>query len=116
MSLANIKKTLIILGCLFVSSCSLLDTHKINEDAKQVRIYSDYEQVESCRYLGELVGSEGHWYSFFFLSNPDLTRSSIIDLKNQANAMGANSIHMQNHMGFNTSVTFVGQAYHCPEF
>jgi len=113
MNLDNIKKPLLLLYCLALSSCSLLDTHQIDDLAKQIKIYSDHEQVKDCRYVGEIVGSEGHWYSFFFLSNSLLTLSSIIDLKNQAYGIGANSVHIDNHMGFNTSVTFIGQAYDC---
>lgn len=109
------KKLLMLVSCLTLTSCSLLDTHQINESAKHVKLYSDYEQVTGCRYIGELVGSEGHWYNFFFLTNPELTLSSIIDLKNQANALGADSVHIQDHMGFGTSVTYLGQAYDCSQ-
>ena len=111
------KKSLLLFIYLALSSssCSLLNTHQLNKNAKEVKIYDDYEQVKHCRYLGEIVGSEGSWYTFFFLSNPELTLSSIIDLKNQAYAIGANSIHIEEHMGFNTSVTFLGHVYDCPQ-
>ncbi|PKG80935.1 DUF4156 domain-containing protein [Colwellia sp. 75C3] len=93
----------------------MLDTHQVNEISEQVKIYDDYEQVQKCRYLGELVGSEGSWYTFFFISNTDLTLASIADLKNKAISIGANSIHIEDHMGFSTSVTFLGHAYECPQ-
>ena len=115
MKLVNIKKSLLLLSCLTLSSCSLLDTHQLNENAKNIIIYGDYEQVEHCRYVGELIGSEGRWFNFAFLSNTELTLASIADLKNQASELGANSIHIEEHMGFSTSVTFVGHAYNCPE-
>lgn len=115
MKLVNIKKALLLLGCLTLSSCKLLDTQQLNENSNNIMIYGDYRQVEQCSYLGELIGSEGHWYNFFFISNTELTLASIADLKNQASVLGANSIHIEEHMGFNTSVTFIGHAYNCPK-
>jgi len=113
MSLVNIKRIILLLSSLALSSCRLLDTHQINDGAKHVQVISNYEQVKNCHYIGELVGSEGHWYTFFFLSNPELTLASIIDLKNQANEIGADTLYIEDHMGFGTSVTFLGQAYNC---
>lgn len=113
MNLIKLKKSLLLVSCFVLSSCSLLDTHQVTENGKQVKIYSEYEQVSDCRYIGELVSSEGTWYTFFFLSNTELTLASIIDLKNQAYEIGANSVHIEEHMGFNTSVTFLGFAYDC---
>lgn len=104
---------MLLLSSLALCSCSLLATHQINDDAKHVQIISNFEQVNNCRYIGELVGSEGHWYTFFFLSNPELTLASIIDLKNKANEIGADTLYIEDHMGFSTSVTFLGQAYNC---
>lgn len=113
MNLIKLKKLLLLVSCFVLSSCSLLDTHQVTENGKKVKVYSDYEQVSDCRYIGELVGSEGTWYTFFFLSNTELTLASIIDLKNQAYEIGADSIHIEEHMGFGTSVTFLGLAYDC---
>jgi hypothetical protein len=113
MSPVKIKKVIFISSCLLLSSCSLLNTHQVTEISKQVKIYDDYEQVKNCQYIGELVGSEGSWYTFFFISNAELTLGSIADLKNKAADIGADSIHVEAHMGFNTSVTFLGHTYKC---
>ncbi len=110
----NIKKLLLLAICYTLTSCSLLDIHQLDKNANNVKIYDDFDQVKHCQYMGELVGSEGNWYSFFFISNTELTLASIADLKNKALAIGANSIHVEEHMGFNTSVTFLGHAYECP--
>mgnify|MGYP003384703956 CR=1 FL=1 len=115
MNSVNIKKSLMLMSCLTLTSCSMLDTHQLDDNANHVNIYDDFEQVKHCQYLGELVGSEGKWYTFFFISNTDLTLGSIADLKNKAVDIGANSIHIEEHMGFNTSVTFLGHAYECPQ-
>ena len=107
------KYSLTLLACLAITSCSLLDTHQLNESIEQVRLFDDYEQVKDCRYIDEIVSSEGRWYNFLFISNKELTHGSINDLKNQAHAIGANTIHVHYNLTFNTSVTFLGQAYYC---
>lgn len=111
----NIKKLIFLVSCFVLASCSMLNTHQLDKNANHVKIYDDFDQVKHCQYMGELVGSEGSWYTFFFISNTDLTLASIADLKNKAIGIGANSIHIEEHMGFNTSVTFLGHAYECPK-
>ncbi len=113
MNTFKIKKSLVLLGSIMLSSCSLLDTHQLHPTAQIVKIFDSYEQVKDCQFISDLVGSEGTWYSFLFVSNKKLALASINDLKNQANALRANSIHIQNNFNFNTSVTLWGQAYHC---
>ncbi len=115
MNSVQIKRLILLISCLVLTSCSILDTHQLEENANHVKIFDDFDQVQHCQYKGELVGSEGTWYTFFFISNPELTIASINDLKNKAISIGANSIHIEQHMGFNTSVTFLGHAYKCPQ-
>ena len=115
MTSVNIIKLILLVSCLALASCSILDTHQLVNHANNVKIYDDFDQVKHCQYMGELVGSEGRWYTFFFISNTDLTLGSIADLKNKAIDIGANSIHIEEHMDFNTSVTFLGHAYKCPQ-
>ena len=114
MKVVKIKQILLLLTSLSLVSCSLMHTQQLHDDTRPIIVISNYEQVSGCRYISELVGSEGHWYSFFFISNTELTIASINDLKNQASDVGANTIYIEKHMGFGTSVTFLGQAYDCP--
>jgi len=113
MNVVKIKQVLLLLCYLSLSSCSLLDTQQLHDNTRQIQVVSNYEQIKGCRYISELVGSEGHWYTFFFISNTELTHASINDLKNQASEVGANIVYVEEHMGFGTSVTFLGQAYYC---
>ena len=113
MKFFNIKTSLFALTCLAVSSCSLLDTHQVKDNTRSIKVISNYEQIKNCRYITELVGSEGRWYTFFFITNTELTHASINDLKNQASEVGADTVYIESHMGFGTSVTFLGQAYNC---
>ena len=116
MNVVSLKKYLLLFVSLSLTSCSLLDTQQLHDNTRQINVISNYEQVEGCQYISELVGSEGHWYSFFFISNTELTLASINDLKNKASDVGANTVYVEEHMGFGTSVTFLGQAYQCPGY
>ncbi len=115
MVLSNLKILSVLFTCITLFSCSLLDIHQLKDKKKVIKIYDSFEQIKACQFINDLVGSEGTWYNYFFISNKDLTIASINDLKNQANAMGANTIHIQYNIDFNTSVTFFAQAYHCAE-
>lgn len=113
MKVTKIKQALLLLSSLSLTACSLLDTQQLHDNTRKINVISNYQQIKDCRYISELVGSEGHWYTFFFISNTELTYASINDLKNQASKVGANTVYIEEHMGFGTSVTFLGQAYYC---
>lgn len=97
----------------FLSSCSLLEIKKIKPGDETVRLYSDEEKVKNCTFIDEVIGTQGHWYDFLFISNKNLTQGAINDLKSQARDIGANSVHIHTNMAFQTSVTILGQAYKC---
>lgn len=66
-----------------------------------------------CQWLGEVTGSEGHWYSYLFYSNDALIRGALNGIKNNANAIGANAVLIHDHRHFQTSTTLSGSAYKC---
>lgn len=107
-----------IILVIFTASCSNLAVK--NPDNKPVRLIQKYElsiitagKTPDCRYLGEVIGSEGHWYTYLFISNRKLIQGAINDLHNNANAIGANVVYISDNIDFTTSVTFYGQAYDC---
>ena len=113
-----IKFSTCLLTVLLLSSCSYENVK--HPDNKPVRLIFKYElgivaadSTPECRYLGEVIGSEGHWYTYLFISNKDLTQGALNDIYNQANALGANVVFISDDISFVTSVTFYGQAYHC---
>ena len=114
-------RLLVILFFIFLSS-SCTNIIRTSEDSSQVRLYFLKHVVDAsaikefereCTLIGEVIGSEGHWYTYWFMSNPDLTQGAINDLKNNAHAMGANTVIVNKNIDFVTSVTFLGQGYHC---
>ncbi len=105
---------------IFIASCSNLAEK--NPDNEPVRLIHKYElnivnagKTTDCRYLGEVVGSEGHWYTYLFISNRKLIQGAINDLHNNANAIGANVVYISDNIDFSTSVTCYGQAYNCKD-
>ncbi len=107
------KKILTYLSCFLLSSCSLITINAIQQDANSVRVFEDYSSVEDCQFIHEVIGTEGHWYNYLFISNRDLTQGALNDLKNRARALGGNAVHVHTNMFFSTSVTMLGQAYSC---
>ena len=108
-------RVLLIILIISLPSCSLLEIKEIKQDDKTVRLYSDEEKVRDCTFIDEVIGTQGHWYDYLFISNKNLTQGAINDLKSQAREVGANSVHVHTNMSFQTSVTLLGQAYHCPQ-
>ncbi|MCW8328122.1 DUF4156 domain-containing protein [Photobacterium sp. SDRW27] len=105
-------KALIGLASLLLMGC---ETTELYSHSENVRIRWDAsERLESCIDKGTVIGSEGSWYSFWFISNKALTDGALNDLKNQAAELGANTVDLYSPKPFGTSVTLMGNAYHCP--
>ncbi|PFG55629.1 uncharacterized protein DUF4156 [Vibrio sp. ES.051] len=87
---------------------------KIHDQSQQVELRLDEQfNPSNCQYLGEVTGSEGHWYSYLFFTNDAMLQGAVIDLKNNAAALGANTIDMIAPQDFTTSFSVLGTAYHC---
>jgi len=107
------KKMLPYFCCFLLTSCSLISTNDIHPDASSVRLYEDFSEVKDCQFVSEVIGTEGHWYNYLFISNRNLTQGAVNDLKNSTQKLGANAVHVHTNMFFATSVTILGQAYLC---
>lgn len=78
---------------------------------------------KGCKYLGEVTGNQGNFFTGGFTSNKNLEQGAMNDLKNQAASLGANYVQMiTNRAGVTggggggqqqTNVTLTGNAYHC---
>ncbi len=88
--------------------------NQLNADARLVEIHkSNQRMIDQCEYLGEVIGSEGHWYSFFLFGNDTLMQGAIHSLKNKAYQLGGDTILLSEPQTFATSVTLLGSAYRC---
>nr|WP_239424298.1 DUF4156 domain-containing protein [Vibrio galatheae] len=75
-------------------------------DAQSVHLRLDSQfDANHCQWLGEITGSEGHWYSYLFFSNDVMVRGALNDAKNQAFELGANTVFLIHPQDFVTSFT-----------
>ncbi|ABU72129.1 DUF4156 domain-containing protein [Vibrio campbellii] len=98
---------LALMGC---SSPSILPT-ELGSDV-QIRIDSQFNP-DQCEYLGEVTGSEGHWYSYLFYTNDAMMHGAMVDLKNNAVLLNADTVYMISPQDFATSFSVLGTAYRC---
>ena len=117
------KIILPILVIALISSACASYINQIDENSKSVRLHffikdamDDTQFValeQQCEHLGEVIGSQGHWYDYLFLSNKLMTQGALNDIRNEAHQIGANKVVIHKNMMFITSVTMMGQAYNC---
>jgi len=116
---------------LLVSSCS-----SIPMDPHASRILSSPNPPpKGCKYLGQVVGNQGNFFTGGFTSNRNLEEGAMNDMRNKAAKLGANYIQLVTNragstgsMGGSfgadggsfgggsqqTNVTNLGNAYKCP--
>lgn len=64
--------------------------------------------------MGDVIGSDGNLMSFWFMSNDNLTRGVLNDIRNEARAIGGDSVFiLREQLQYTTSTTFVGSVYRC---
>jgi hypothetical protein len=113
--LAKQTKVALALTAMLVAGCTT-PTSLIQEPAKTVHLRMDSQfDVEKCQWLGEVVGSSGHWYSYLFYSNDVMIQGAINDIKNRAKQLGATHVYTVHPQDFVTSFTLMGSAYNCPK-
>ena len=99
----------------------------ITPGAEKVRITST-EPGKECKFLGDITGNQGNFFTGAYTSNENLETGARNDLKNKAFAMGGNVVAILtqragqtgggNSSGFGsqqTNVTLSGNVYKCPE-
>lgn len=97
----------LLLGCAMPSTL-------VNESSKDVEIRIDSQFTpERCQYMGEVTGSEGHWYSYLFYTNDAMIQGAMNDLKNNTASLNADTVFMVSPQDFVTSFSVLGTAYQC---
>ncbi len=112
-----------ILVIALLSSACASYIHQTDENSKSVRLHFFLKDAmddtrfvaleQQCEHLGEVIGSQGHWYDYLFLPNKLMTQGALNDMRNEGHRMGANNVVIHKDMLFVTSVTMTGQAYNC---
>lgn len=81
-----------------------------------------------CKYVGQVVGNQGNFFTGDWTSNKNLEEGAMNDLKNKAGEIGANYVQLLTNKAGQTgswnsyggsmnqtNVTNLGNAYKCPE-
>lgn len=120
------KKTSLIIIAItgLMSGCASI---QLEPQATRV-IASPNAAPKGCKYVGQVVGNQGNFFTGAWTPNKNLEEGAMNDLKNQASKMGANYIQLvttragntgsvnSNYgggMSSQTNVTNLGNAYAC---
>jgi hypothetical protein len=118
------KKLFPILAVLSLGACSALP---LQQNASLVRLTHQEPNAENCKFLGDVTGNQGDFFTGGFTSNADLETGARNDIKNKAIALGGNVVYILTQRagqtgtynvgigGQQTNVTLSGNVYHCNE-
>ena len=111
------RKAFIVLVIASLAGCS---AHQVKPSAQNIEIVNEAPDQTKCRYLGEVVGSQGNWATGDFTSNENLVVGARNELRNKADSMGGNIVYLQDMKNTNawgslgtTNTTAIGKVYRC---
>lgn len=103
---------------LLICSCA---AKKLNPGAEKIAIVGDL-LTKNCDFLGEVVGTQGNWWTDDVTSTKNKMVGSRNEMRNQALALGADTIlilesrNTESALSFSvTNVTVIGNAYNCKD-
>lgn len=106
-----------ILVLLIVSGCS---AQAVRPEAQSVEIVNESPDKIKCKFIGEVVGSQGNWVTGDFTSNENLIVGARNELRNKTYELGGNVLYVQHLKNTNawgslgtTNTTAIGKAYRC---
>ena len=109
--LLTFATSILLLGC---------SANQISDGASTVLVVAELPSDSNCQLLGEVVGSQGNWFTGDFTSNENLMIGARNELKNNAAALGGNYVLLQtaqDHAAYGslgtTAYTVLGHAYEC---
>ena len=117
----NIRFPLILSISILASGCAAAPL--ISPDASQVLVTRN-APAEECAFVGEVIGSQGNFWTAEFTSDEDLVRGARNRMRDEAYNLGANFVQIelenQSHntadksLGGVYSSVIIGNAYICP--
>lgn len=111
------KTIAILLPIAFLAGCA---ANAVRPEAKGVELVNEPPDLDKCKFLGEVVGSQGNWFTGDYTPNKNLVIGARNELRNEAFALGANVVYVQDMKNTNawgslgtTNTTAIGKAYLC---
>ena len=116
----NLKKSMIlVISVSVLNGCAAI---KINPEASSVEIVNEQPNKNKCKFLGEIAGSQGNWFTGDYTSNENLVIGARNELRNKAHKLGGNVVYIQDMKNTNawgslgtTNTTAIGKVYKCTE-
>lgn len=100
-----------------LAGCAATSVHP---EAREIEIVNEAPDKSRCKFLGEVVGSEGNWFTGDYTSNKNLVVGARNKLKNETYALGGNVVYLEDMSNSSawgslgtTNTTTVGKAYKC---
>ena len=113
----GLKFSAVAFAAIWLSACSAKQTIP---GAERVELMNELPDKNKCEFLGEVVGSQGNWFTGDVTSNKNLVIGARNELRNEAYKLGANVVHVQDLKNTNaygsmgtTNTTGIGKAYKC---
>jgi len=110
-------KNILLLTGFFLAGCSAI---QLSPEAASIEIVNEIPNKKTCKFLGEIVGSQGNWFTGDFTSNENLVMGARNELRNKAYKLGGNVVYMQDMKNTNawgslgtTNTTAIGKVYKC---
>jgi len=115
-----LRKVLISLFGFTVLTLTACASTPLTLGAETIELVNDRPDSTKCKYLGEIVGSQGNWFTGDFTANEDLVIGARNELRNKAYELGGNVVYIQDlehsrasdSLG-TTNVTGIGKVYKC---
>lgn len=110
-------KNIIFLLVFIMIGCS---ANQVIPQAKIIEIVNEKPNKSKCKFLGEVVGSQGNWFTGDITSNENLVVGARNELRNETYKLGGNIVYVQDMKNTNawgsagtTNTTAIGKAYKC---
>ena len=114
------NKLKVCTSLLIAISLSACTAKQITPGAERVELVNELPDRNKCEFVGEIVGSQGNWFTGDVTSNKNLVIGARNELRNEAHKLGANVVYVQDLKNTNaygsmgtTNTTGVGKAYRC---
>jgi len=111
------KKSSILLFGVMLSGCSAI---QVMPEAAGIEIVNEPPNKKMCKFLGEIAGSQGNWFTGDFTSNENLVIGARNELRNKAYKLGGNVVYIQDMKNTSawgslgtTNTTAIGKVYKC---
>lgn len=132
--LKNMRLVVLLSGVVLIAGCAAIAPENAQVVSKVIA--SPNPPPKACKYITQVLGSQGNFFTGGWTSNANLEIGAMNDLKNKAYAAGGNYVQIVTNRagvtgsssfgsdgqgGFwgggsseQTNVTSTGNVYHCP--